>query len=113
MEQKFVSPQRTAQIRFERLPFRKPRVHFAAEELIVIPAVLLGFVHGVVRSIYQAFRILPVAGVGTDPDTHVDIKIFIIDTMRRRQRPEDFSRAEGRVFRMLDLGEEYHEFVPA
>ncbi len=114
MQQKLIPPQRVAQVRFKQLPFCKSlRACRRRKNWIVIPAVLFGFVHRGVCFIHQAFRVWPVAGVGAHPNAHVYIKTLAIDNMRLRQCPEDFSCAEGRVFLMLDLGEEYNEFVPA
>jgi hypothetical protein len=63
---------------------------------------LFGFVHCGVCFIHQAFGVWAVVGVGAHPNAHVYIETLTIDSMWQRQCPEDFSRAEGRVFPMLD-----------
>jgi hypothetical protein len=82
VQHKLVPSQSAAQIRFQQLPLCQSRVHFVAEELVVIPAALLGFVHGIVRSIHQAFGVLPVDGISAYTYTHVDIKTLAINEMR-------------------------------
>ncbi len=113
MQHELVSSQRVAQISFQQQSRRQAHTHVAAEELVAIPAMLLGFVHGSVGLTQQAFRVLPAAGIGASPDAHVDIKSFVVDDVWGRDRPQDFSRGNGCVFRILHLGEQYHELVSA
>ena len=42
----------------------------------------LGFVHRDVRLTYQGFRVLPIGGVGADPNADVNVQTFVIDNMR-------------------------------
>ena len=114
VQHKLVPPQRAAQIRFQRLPFSESRVHLVAEELIVIPAVLLGFVHRVIRSIHQAFRVLPVDwGKVLTPMLTLISRLLLSIICGAVNALRIFRALYGGVFGMLDLGEEYHEFVPA
>jgi hypothetical protein len=75
--------------------------------------VLLGFVHRRVRLTQQAFRVLRAIGVSTPSNADIHIKTLIVDNVRRRDGPQDFSRGKGCVFSMLDLGEQYDELVSA
>ena len=41
------------------------------------------------------------------------MELLLGDTVRCRQRQQHLFRTEGRIFRVLDLRKQYHEFIPA
>ena len=84
----------------------RPNIHFLLEEFVIIATVFLGMVHRRVGTLDQGFRVFSVIGVDTDTDADADMQIVLIDNMRRHQRYEHLLRRQGRVFCVLNKGEQ-------
>jgi hypothetical protein len=52
--------------------------HMWAEELIALPPILLGMIHGGVRIFDQCLGIIAIAGIETDTDAHCDVNLVLI-----------------------------------
>ena len=98
---------------FECEALVRPCVHVRGVQLVVVPAALLGPVHGRVRVLQQRHRVFTVAREQRDADARAHEQLSLGDHERFCEHGQDLLGHDARRRRPVHLGQQQRELVTA
>ena len=113
VEHELAPRDRLAQVGLDGLALDRVGVHLGPEKLVVVASRVFRLIHGEIGVAQQSFGIRSIARKRGDADARGDAQVVSGDAMRRVERDDDLLRAERRIVRVHDVGEQHEELVSA